>query len=279
MQKFQDVVLDSQGRPVAGAVIAVQEYPGGGSATVYQTDAIGAAYTPTTDAYGAFFFYAPDGRYSYTVTVNGVLRKTVTDVEIFDSVAALPLKANLASPTFTGTVVLPTATSIGNVSSTELGYLDGVTSAIQTQLTAKPTVTSGSWTPSLTSSAGTSSFAYTEQSGRYVKMGEVVIVVGTIRLDSGGVTLSGSAADKIRIATLPFAGRTGLFEAGSGSCPNFSGFGSATVVPIGMDVQGGLSYASIYAQDVTTPASVAELSGATATVNMTFDFCITYLTN
>ena len=47
---------------------------------------------------------------------------------------ALDLKANLASPTFTGTVVLPSTTSIGNVSNTEIGYLDGVTSAIQTQL-------------------------------------------------------------------------------------------------------------------------------------------------
>lgn len=50
---------------------------------------------------------------------------------------AVNAKAPLASPTFTGTVVLPTATSVGNVSSTELGYLDGVTSAIQTQLNAK----------------------------------------------------------------------------------------------------------------------------------------------
>jgi microcystin-dependent protein len=48
--------------------------------------------------------------------------------------------APLASPTFTGTVVLPSATSIGNVSSTEIGYLDGVTSAVQTQI---GTVTAG----------------------------------------------------------------------------------------------------------------------------------------
>lgn len=49
----------------------------------------------------------------------------------------LALKANLASPTFTGTVVLPSTTSIGTVSNTEIGYLDGVTSAIQTQLNTK----------------------------------------------------------------------------------------------------------------------------------------------
>lgn len=42
-----------------------------------------------------------------------------------------------ASPTFTGTVVLPSTTSIGNVSSTEIEYLDNVTSSIQTQLDSK----------------------------------------------------------------------------------------------------------------------------------------------
>jgi len=45
--------------------------------------------------------------------------------------------ALLASPTFTGTVILPSTTSIGNVSSTEIGYLDNVTSSIQTQLDNK----------------------------------------------------------------------------------------------------------------------------------------------
>ena len=46
-------------------------------------------------------------------------------------------------PTFTGTVVLPSTTSIGDVSDTEIGYLNGVTSAIQTQLDSKPTMTDG----------------------------------------------------------------------------------------------------------------------------------------
>jgi hypothetical protein len=38
-------------------------------------------------------------------------------------------KAPIDSPTFTGTVVLPSTTSIGNVSSSELGKLDGLTSS------------------------------------------------------------------------------------------------------------------------------------------------------
>jgi hypothetical protein len=52
------------------------------------------------------------------------------------------LKANLAGPTFTGNVTLPSTTSIGNVTSTEIGYVDGVTSAIQTQLDTKITASS-----------------------------------------------------------------------------------------------------------------------------------------
>jgi hypothetical protein len=49
----------------------------------------------------------------------------------------LTFKANSAGPTFTGTVVLPTTTSIGDVSSTQLGYINGVTSSIQTQIDTK----------------------------------------------------------------------------------------------------------------------------------------------
>ena len=53
------------------------------------------------------------------------------------AVTALAAKAPLASPTFTGVVILPADTTIGTVSNTEIGYLDGVTSAIQTQLDSK----------------------------------------------------------------------------------------------------------------------------------------------
>jgi hypothetical protein len=67
-----------------------------------------------------------------------------------------PTYAPSASPTFTGTVVLPSTTSIGTVTSTEIGYVDGVTSAIQTQLDAKaplagPTFTGTVVLPSTTS--------------------------------------------------------------------------------------------------------------------------------
>ena len=54
----------------------------------------------------------------------------------------LTAKAALASPTFTGTVGLPSTTSIGTVSATEIGYLDNVTSAIQTQIDSKAALAS-----------------------------------------------------------------------------------------------------------------------------------------
>jgi hypothetical protein len=110
----------------------------------------------------------------------------VSDVEIgyLDGVTSaiqtqMDAKAPLASPTFTGTVTLPSGTvtstmildgTIVNadinasaaidwtkiapsstVSATELGYLDGVTSAIQTQLDAKAPLSAPTFTGTVTS--------------------------------------------------------------------------------------------------------------------------------
>ena len=91
---------------------------------------------------------APLADPTFTGTVSGVTKSHVglgnvdntSDANKPVSTAqqtALDLKANLAGPTFTGTVVLPSTTSIGNVTSTEIGYVDGVTSAIQTQINSK----------------------------------------------------------------------------------------------------------------------------------------------
>lgn len=54
--------------------------------------------------------------------------------------------APIASPTFTGTVVLPATTSIGPVTDVELGYLDGVTSSVQTQIDGKAALASPAFT-------------------------------------------------------------------------------------------------------------------------------------
>jgi hypothetical protein len=70
---------------------------------------------------------------------------SVTELNYLDGVTSaiqtqIDAKADTAAPTFTGTVVLPSTTSIGTVTSTELGYISGVTSAIQTQISGKQSV-------------------------------------------------------------------------------------------------------------------------------------------
>ena len=105
-----------------------------------------------------------------TMSVDGTNKK-ITASNVANSIAskitevptivssALAAKSNIASPTFTGNVVLPSTTTIGSVSSTELGYLDGVTSAIQTQFAAKANIASPTFTGTITSGAITSSGA------------------------------------------------------------------------------------------------------------------------
>lgn len=61
----------------------------------------------------------------------------------------------LASPTITGTATLPSTTSIGTVSATEIGYLDGVTSSIQTQFNALEAFPKGMVSPYAGASAPT----------------------------------------------------------------------------------------------------------------------------
>jgi hypothetical protein len=91
---------------------------------------------------------APIASPTFTGTVSGVTKTHVGLANVDNTTdalkpvstatqTALDLKANSAGPTFTGTVILPSTTSIGDVTSTEIGYIDGVTSSIQTQLNAK----------------------------------------------------------------------------------------------------------------------------------------------
>ena len=66
--------------------------------------------------------------------------------QISDLNDAQLLKAPLANPTFTGTVALPTTTSVGDVSSAELGHLNGVTGPIQTQIDDKAPIANPTFT-------------------------------------------------------------------------------------------------------------------------------------
>lgn len=57
-----------------------------------------------------------------------------------------PRIARTNSQTFTGNVILPSTTSIGNVSSTEISYIDGATSNIQSQINLKAPIANPTFT-------------------------------------------------------------------------------------------------------------------------------------
>lgn len=86
-------------------------------------------------------------------------RTDTTEVHGISDTSDIVLKSGAqtlgGAKTFTGDVVLPVNTSIGTVTSTEIGYVDGVTSAIQTQLDAKAPLASPTFTGTVTLPANT----------------------------------------------------------------------------------------------------------------------------
>lgn len=97
---------------------------------------------------------APSADPTFTGTVSGITKSMVGLGNVdntsdankpisTDTQSALDLKADLSGPTFSGTVSLPSTTSIGDVSSTEIGYVNGVTSAIQNQIDGKQATITG----------------------------------------------------------------------------------------------------------------------------------------
>ena len=83
--------------------------------------------------------------------ITGAVTATHVEINYLSGVTSnvqvqLNAKAPTASPTFTGTVVLPAATSIGTVTAAEILALSGVSSAIQTQLNGKGAIAGQAWT-------------------------------------------------------------------------------------------------------------------------------------
>ena len=102
-----------------------QSVLGSGDITISDVTTVKLTENQTIDGIKTFSSN-PISTATQSTATNALTRKDYVDT-----------KAPVASPTFTGTVTLPATTSIGTVSSTELGYLDGATSNIQTQLNSK----------------------------------------------------------------------------------------------------------------------------------------------
>ncbi len=95
-----------------------------------------------------------------TLTATGATVLNGTTIPATSTLLTTLTGAPINSPTFTGTVVLPSTTSIGLVSSTEIGYVDGVTSAIQGQIDAKAPIASPTFTGTVTIPGGANISGY-----------------------------------------------------------------------------------------------------------------------
>jgi hypothetical protein len=89
MQKRWDYIIDTNGKPVEGATVEVNQYPGGTDATLYSDDGATAitGNILTTDEDGYFEYYAANGRYTWIITTDSDA-KTINDIIHDDS---LPL--------------------------------------------------------------------------------------------------------------------------------------------------------------------------------------------
>jgi hypothetical protein len=145
---------------------------------------------------GTSGFLKKAGTDTWTLDDSTYLTTTSAASTYLTTTSAINTYAPIAAPTFTGIVVLPSTTSIGTVTSTEIGYLDGVTSAIQTQLNGKeashshPYQTSNASLSSIAALAGTAGFikfdggsTYTVDSNTYLVRNQptvdTAIIAGT----------------------------------------------------------------------------------------------------
>lgn len=98
-------------------------------------------------------------------------------------------KAPIVSPTFTGNVTLPSTTSIGTITNTEIGYLDGVTSVIQTQINAKSNTANPTFT-------GTVALPTTTIGGKSITLGGTLTTTGAF-----ATTLNATASTTVTLPT------------------------------------------------------------------------------
>jgi hypothetical protein len=178
---------------------------------------------------------------------------------------AIGLKANTASPTFTGTVVLPSTTSIGTVSSTEIGYLDNVTSSIQTQLNSKTTqsnlATYTGTTAPATYASITNLNSKTTQSNLATYTGATATAIG-LKANTASPTFTGTplaptpatACNNTTIATTAFVKAQGY----STSTGTVTSVAALTITTTGTDIT------SSVANGTTTPVITINIPTASS---------------
>lgn len=84
MQKYFNNVTDARGNALSNVSVTVKTLAGA-TATIYSDNSVTTRVNPiTTDVNGYFEFYAADGRYSLTITGNGISTTIITDILLED---------------------------------------------------------------------------------------------------------------------------------------------------------------------------------------------------
>jgi len=86
MRQYIDVLQDVQGNALVGATVLVQNYIGGGNASIFSDNGLTpiSNSTVTSGADGSFSFFAADGDYNLVFSKNSTVYKTQSPVSIFD---------------------------------------------------------------------------------------------------------------------------------------------------------------------------------------------------
>jgi hypothetical protein len=163
----------------------------------------------------------------------GILRKSAVsgwnlDDNTYALSSSLSAYAALAGPTFTGTVVLPSTTSIGTVTSTEIGHLGGVTSGIQTQLDSKPTLTGGEISDAVIPDTIARVSDISNSSTGYIPMSAKGIAGGVATLDDPSGKVPSTQLDLTAYATLSAPTFTGTV-----TLPGTTSIGDVSATEIG----------------------------------------------
>jgi hypothetical protein len=238
---------------VAGTTLTITRGQDGSSATDHSSGAAVKHMVTARD------FAEPQVHIAATADVHGVTgslvgttstqtltNKTLTSPTISGSGTITGSAVTSSTLSVSSSATLPTATSVGNVSATELGYLDGVTSALQTQLDGKQAVDAD-----LTALAGLAT------NGLIARTGAGTVAARSVAAGTGITVTNGdgvSGNPTVALSTTVPVVKTGSFTitfngnaTPSGSATiNFSGAtfsnGSFTSTPVVMLQQGDARY-------------------------------------
>ena len=226
-----DLIANGSGVPLKGGLLsnsAVNDGTGdqvlpvgaNGNALIANSgSSLGLAWLPAVVAAAPFTYTLATRTLTIATATNsvaGVL--SAADHTTFSGYAAsIALKANIASPTFTGVVTIPTPFTLGAVSvtatGTQMNFLVGVTSAIQTQLNAKAPLASPVFTGDVNVSTGnllisTIGKGLQIKTGTNAKIGTAVLAAGTVTVLNSSVT----ANSRIFLTAQTNSGTTGALS-------------------------------------------------------------------